>query len=147
MTPNLFLVKPDDIESLWLGVRPLVQKALKHAEGALTTTDILRFLLNSRMHLWVGFKDKAVFTAVIVEVIKYPRHKICRIITTATASGHEFDAWYPTMFKNVEKWALSQGCIAFEAWCRKGLARKLKWDHEHAVIYKVLNSNKEVINE
>ena len=123
MTPNLFLVKPDDIEDLWLGVRPLVQKALKHAEGALTTTDV------------------------IVEVIKYPRHKICRIITAATESGHELDAWYPTMFKNVEKWALSQDCVAFEAWCRKGLARKLKWDHEHAVIYKVLKPNKEVINE
>ena len=49
------------------------------------------------------------------------------------------------MFQNVEEFALSEGCVALEAWCRKGLARKLDWDHEHSVVYKVLNRNKEVL--
>ena len=80
MTPNLFLIKPDDVEDLWFGARPLIQKALDHAEGALTTTDALRLVLNGRMHLWVGFHNNEIFVALLTEIIPYPRHKICRII-------------------------------------------------------------------
>jgi len=148
MTPNLFLVKPDDVENIWFGARPLIQKALDHAEGALTTTDALRLVLNGRMNLWVGFDDNhRIFVAVLTEIISYPRHKICRVITTATATGHDFDEWFPTMYGIIEKFALSKGCSAFEAWVRKGLARKLKWDHEYSVIYKVLKYKPEVLDE
>ena len=145
MTPNLFLIKPDDVEDLWFGARPLIQKALNHAEGALSTTDVLRMILNGQMHLWVGFQDNQIFTAIVTEIIHYPRHKICRIITTATETGHDLDEWYPTMLKHVEEFALSEGCVALEAWCRKGLARKLDWDHEHSVVYKVIKRNTEVL--
>ena len=145
MTPNLFLIKHDDIEDLWFGASPLLQKALNHAEGALSTTDVLRMILNGQMHLWVGFQDNKIFTAIVTEFINYPRHKICRIITTATETGHDLDEWYPTMLEHVGEFALSEGCVALEAWCRKGLARKLDWDHEHSVVYKVLNRNKEVL--
>ena len=145
MTPNIFLIKPDDIEDIWFGARRLIQIALNHAEGALSTTDVLRMILNGQMHLWVGFQDNKIFTAIVTEFINYPRHKICRIITTATQTGHDFDEWYPTMFQNVEEFALSEGCVALEAWCRKGLARKLDWDHEHSVVYKVLKPNTEVL--
>ena len=145
MTPNLFLIKPDDVEDLWFGARPLIQKALNHAEGALSTTDVLRMILNGQMHLWVGFQDNQIFTAIVTEIIHYPRHKICRIITTATETGHDLDEWYPTMLKHVEEFALNEGCGALEAWCRKGLARKLDWDHEHSVVYKVLKPNTEVL--
>jgi hypothetical protein len=142
MTPNLFLIKPDDVENLWFGAKPLIQKALDHAEGALTTTDALRLVLTGRMQLWLGFHNNEVFVAVLTEIITYPRHKVCRIITTATQTGHDFDEWSPTMYKHVEDYALSQGCAAFEAWVRKGLVRKLKdWDHEYSVIYKVIKRN------
>ena len=145
MTPNLFLIKPDDVEDLWFGARPLIQKALNHAEGALSTTDVLRMILNGQMHLWVGFQNNQIFTAIVTEFINYPRHKICRIITTATETGHDLDEWYPTMLEHVGEFALSEGCVALEAWCRKGLARKLDWDHEHSVVYKVLKPNTEVL--
>ena len=145
MTPNLFLIKPDDIEELWYGAKPLIQKALNHAEGALSTTDVLRMILNGQMHLWVGFQNNKIFTAIVTEIINYPRHKICRIITTATETGHDLDEWYPTMLKHVGEFALNEGCVALEAWWRKGLARKLDWDHEHSVVYKVLKPNTEVL--
>ena len=145
MTPNLFLIKPDDVEDLWFGARPLIQKALNHAEGALSTTDVLRMILNGQMHLWVGFQNNKILTAIVTEIINYTIHKICRIITTATETGHDLDEWYPTMLEHVGEFALSEGCVALEAWCRKGLARKLDWDHEHSVVYKVLKPNTEVL--
>ena len=147
MTPNLFLVKPDNVENIWFSAKPLIQKALNHAEGALTTTDALRLVLNGRMQLWVGFDNNEVFVAILTEIITYPRHKVCRVITTATKTGHDFDEWWDTMYHAVEQFALSQGCAAFEAWVRKGLARKLKWDNEYSVIYKALKYNPEVLNE
>ena len=97
------------------------------------------------MHLWVGFHNNEIFVAILTEIIPYPRHKICRIITTATKTGHDFDEWSPIMYEQVKQYALSEGCVAFEAWVRKGLARKLDWDHEYSVVYKVLNRNKEVL--
>ena len=147
MTTNFFLVKTDDIDNIWLGVKPLIQKALDHAEGALTTTDVLRLLLNDKQQLWIGIENNSIFSALVSEVINYPRHKILRIITYATITGHGMDEWYESMLEPVEDFARSKGCSALEAWCRKGLTRKLDWDHTYAVVYKRIKPKLEVLNE
>jgi|TARA_R100001082_G_C4302706_1_gene133150 hypothetical protein len=147
MTTNFFLIKTDDVENIWFGVKPLIQKALDHAEGALTTTDVLKLVLNGNQNLWVGLENNDIFSAMITEVISYPRHKILRIITYATVTGHGMDEWYDGMIEKLEDFGRAKGCVGLEAWCRKGFTRKLDWDHTYAVVYKRIKPKLEVLNE
>ena len=88
MTQTLHLVNPDMVQDIWPVARPLVEKALAHSEGQMLSSDALRMILNNKQQLWVGFEQESIFTAVVTEVINYPRHKILRIITFATQTGY-----------------------------------------------------------
>ena len=135
MSP-LYLIKSDDVQDLWSEVRPIIEKALVYSEGALTSTDTLRHILNEQFQLWIAFDRDDVANVVITEIIHYPRQKILRIHNWATNTGHDFDIWYAPGIKVLEEFASNIGCVALEAWCRKGLARKLKWENEYSVIVK-----------
>ena len=75
--------------------------------------------------------------AVVTEVIEYPRKKVLRIIAWATKSGYDGDEWLP-LFNTIEYIGKKSGCDYIEAWTRKGMAKKLKWDNEYSVITKQL---------
>ena len=141
---SVHLVTEDTIEDIWPIARDLVQKALVHSEGAMQTSDVLRCLLNEKFKLWVGFdadNPARLATAVVTEVIPYPRHRILRIHTWATDTGYDFDVWYQPIVNQLEYYAKSIDCVALEAWCRKGLAKKLKWYNEYSVVVKPINYN------
>tara|TARA_R100000458_G_C8249545_1_gene226783 strand:+ start:42 stop:479 length:438 start_codon:yes stop_codon:yes gene_type:complete len=143
MNTPFFLIEPDDIQDVWPGARPLVEKALEHAEGGLTSSDVLRLVLNGRQQLWVGFEDNNLFTAIITEIIVYPRHNVLRIITFSTLTGHGMDRWYDGIMDKLESFAKASNCTGIEAWCRKGLSRKLDWDHTYSVVFKSIKQGKE----
>jgi len=136
MTQTLHLVEPDMIQDVWPIARPLVEKALDHSEGQMLSTDTLRMILNNKQQLWVGFEEEELFTAVVTEPIHYPRHKVLRIITFATQTGYGMDHWYDTIVDTLSRFGRAIDCNALEAWCRKGLARKLDWEHNYTVIVK-----------
>ncbi len=136
MTQTLHLVNPDMVQDIWPVARPLVEKALAHSEGQMLSSDALRMILNNKQQLWVGFEQESIFTAVVTEVINYPRHKILRIITFATQTGYGMDHWYDTIVNTLSAYGRTLKCTALEAWCRKGLARKLDWEHNYTVIVK-----------
>ena len=131
---QVFLVKPDDVQDIWYDVRPLIEKPLTHSEGAMTSYDVLRLILTEQFQLWVGFTKDSIATALITEIITYPRHRILRVHTWATDTGHDFNIWYEPSLKALENFAGMLECSALEAWCRKGLARKLDWENEYSVI-------------
>ena len=141
---SVHLITEDTIEDIWPIARDLVQKALVHSEGAMQTSDVLRCLLNEKFKLWVGFdadNPARLATAVVTEVIPYPRHRILRIHTWATDTGYDFDVWISPVVSQLEYYAKSIDCVALEAWCRKGLAKKLKWHNEYSVVVKPINHN------
>ena len=136
MTTQLLIVKPEDVQDVWPMARPLIEKALAYDYlGSMTSTDALRLILNERQQLWIGF-DTDIFLAILTEVVHYPKNDVLRIVTFSTITGYDFDAWYPTCLNIVTAFGRDIGCTALEAWCRKGLARKLDWEHEYAVISK-----------
>ena len=135
-TQQFTLVKSEEVPFIWHEVGPLIEKALKHNYlGSMTSVDALRLILNERQQLWVGIENDALFLAILTEIVPYPRHKVLRIITFTTKTGHDMDAWYHHL-STIEQFGLEIGCKALEAWTRKGLAEKLNWDHEYAVITK-----------
>ena len=129
------LVQPNEIPYIWIEVKPLIEKALTHANGEMLPEDVLSLLLTNKEHLFIGFTNDEIQSALVGEIIIYPRKKVFRIITWSTKSGHDYEAWID-LFGTIEYFAKNKGCDSIEAWTRKGLARKLKWDNEYSVITK-----------
>jgi len=135
MTTQLLLVKTENVQDVWPKARPLIEKALAYDYlGSMTSTDALRLILNERQQLWIGF-DTDIFLAILTEVVHYPKNKVLRIIAFSTETGHDMNVWYHHL-NTLEEFALACECTALEAWARKGLAEKLKWEHKYAVITK-----------
>jgi hypothetical protein len=137
--PTLLIVNSDDVEYVWHEVKPLIEKALAYAEGELYSEDVLQRIFEETQTLWVGMKDGEIFCAGVTEIITYPRKRVLRIITFATKSGHDYEHW-KDFVEVIEGFGVRHGCSAIEAWTRKGLARKLKWDNEYSVITKDIKS-------
>ena len=129
------LIEPSEIPYIWVDVKPLIDKALVHANGEMLTSDVLKLLLENKEHLFIGFDNDEILSALVGEIIHYPQKKVFRIITWSTKSGHDYEEWID-LFGTIEYFAKSKGCDSIEAWTRKGLARKLKWDNEYSVITK-----------
>ncbi len=132
-----YLVPPSDVTKLWGKVEPLITKALKHNHGELISSDILKLLLQRRQLLWIGFEDNDINSALIGEFITYPRKKAFRIITWSTKSGYHYEEWMK-LFDKIEDFARVNGCSLMEAWTRKGLAKKLNWNHSYSIVSKQL---------
>ena len=129
------LVEAEDVDMVWDDVSPLIEKALRHAEGELIPDDIKKHLDSANLRLWVALKDKDVIAAMVTEIIQYPRKKIVRIITLA---GKDMSLWYDFL-PMLEGYAIRHGCSSLEAWTRKGMTRKLKdWKHSYDIITKDL---------
>ncbi len=134
-TPKVILVKPEDIPDIWIDVKPLLEEALAHSVGELHTSDILRMLLNEKEFLWIGIDNNELQSVLIAEPIKYPRKQILRIVIWTVSKDSEFNKWIPYLYL-IEDLGRTLNCTHLEAWARKGLVRKLKWDHEYSVISK-----------
>ena len=132
-----YLVPPSDVTKLWGKVEPLITKALKHNHGELISSDILELLLQRRQLLWIGFEDNDIHSALVGEFITYPRKKAFRVITWSTKSGYHYEEWME-LFNKIENFARLNGCSVMEAWTRKGLAKKLNWNHSYSVVVKQL---------
>ena len=132
---EVHLLHPKDVPSVWEEVQPLIDKALKYSAGEILASDILKSLFDETQGLWVGHKDNKLFCAGITAVVDYPQKRVLRIITFATKTGKDYNIWKDFIY-TLEDFGKSLGCTAIEAWSRKGLNRKLKWDHEYSVITK-----------
>ncbi len=129
---------PNQIPYMWHQVKPLIDKALIYSNGEMLVEDILECLLKNEQELVIGYNnDNEILMALVGEIVNYPRKKVYRIITWSTKSGHDYEEWMP-LFGTVEVSARKHGCDYIEAWARKGLAKKLKWEHEQSIVIKHL---------
>lgn len=143
MTTPIYLVKLEDVEKVWFTVKDLIDKALIHSDGRMMSYDALQMILNKEMQLWVGVKDKAIFSTFLTTIRHHPRHTTLQIVTYATVTGHDAD--FDTCVDTFTRYGRDHGCIALEAWCRKGLVRKLPdWEHLYSVISKPIEPEQPV---
>ena len=135
-TRQFFLIDPSKAPDIWHNIKPLIEKTLPYSEGEMTPSDSLRMIMNEEQQLWLGIDDGEIFLALITEIIRYPQKSTLRIINFSTQTEHGMDIWYDQMLETLNEFGLKVNCTNLEAWCRKGLARKLDWEHEYVVISK-----------
>jgi len=120
---------------VWGEVEPLISKALKYNYADVTSADALNLILNQGFKLWIGADGNEIQSALLAEFVQYPRKKAMRIVTWATKSGQDYESWME-LFDKIEDFAKHNGCSLIEAWARKGLAKKLNWEHSYSVVSK-----------
>ena len=129
------LIPPKVVPDLWFEVQPLIDKALDRSDEAYNSEDYLNLILKGECMLWIGTDGKEIKSALICEVVEYPRTKILQIHIWATKSGYDYEPWMK-YFNSIEDFGRDNGCTLIEVKVRKRLARKLKWEHNYSVLTK-----------
>ena len=120
---TLMGIRHDMVEAIWDKAKPHLEKALEYSDGEFEIDNVLKFLLDRTMQLWVLYDISThdVVMAGCTEIIVYPNKKICRVVLMGGLSMNLWQA-QTTAF---EEWAREQGCTQMETLARKGLAKKL----------------------
>lgn len=99
-----------------------IQAALNHANGERDVSHVIEELLTGHKQLWLEEQDGEFIGTVVTQVIETPNKKICEI-TYLAGNGminHLGD------IKEIEKWAVYNGCTDIHVIGRKGWERALK---------------------
>ena len=75
---NISLVPVGQLAGVIPAVLPFVNKSVEWARGRVTADDLLRFVINGNMQLWVVHEEQVVRGHVITEIKQYPQ---CRMLT------------------------------------------------------------------
>ena len=72
------LIPPGTVAGVIPSLLPYLVKSQEWTRGRAKVDDILRFVLNGQMQLWVGHDDNDIYGHVITEVKTYPQ---CKMLT------------------------------------------------------------------
>ena len=135
---NIKGIPAEHVEGLWRFAEPFIKRALDHTFGEVSAEDLKKMCLARNAQLWMAQKENRIIGAGITTIIDYPQMKVCRIITI---SGSDFDEWKDMCCMHIECWAEAQGCVAMEAYVRRGFVPKLLeigFRHRYSVVHKSL---------
>tara|TARA_R100000781_G_scaffold76929_1_gene47694 strand:- start:114 stop:524 length:411 start_codon:yes stop_codon:yes gene_type:complete len=128
------LVPPHEVPSVWIEVKPLIDKALAHSPEGADANDMLRPIINGACFLWIVVDEQDIESVCFGEFTEYPNTKGFHIHGWATKSGYKFDEVMETFNDSVVNFARINGCNFIEAKVRKGLAKKLNWNDTHSYV-------------
>lgn len=98
---------------------PYLKVSEEWAHGRATVDDLIRFVLNGQMFLWVVFEDDKVYGHVITEIKQYPQCKMLVIQYCAMDTG-TLEKINPKMQEIAERFAKDAGCVGIEFVGRPG---------------------------
>ena len=127
------LVPPKDVPSIWNEVKPLIDKAFSHSTEKAEAFDYLIPILQGNIFLWIGVSGDEIETVFICEPQQHNRQTSLWIHGIATKSGHGYEDWHP-LLEDIKNFAKINGCDFIEAKVRKGLTKKLNWNHTHSYV-------------
>ena len=128
------LVPPHEVPSVWIEVKPLIDKALAHSVEGADANDMLRPIINGACFLWIVVDGHDIESVCFGELTEYPSKKGFYIHGWSTKSGYKFDEVMETFNDSVVNFAKINGCDFIEAKVRKGLTKKLNWNHTHSYV-------------
>lgn len=106
------------MDSVWSEVEPLLKKAIERRDGEFSIADVLRFIREREMQLWIA-RDSRIRAAAVSQIISYPQLKVCLF---AYLGGDGMRFWKQAQ-PLIEAWAKSQGCQEIRSAGRRGWAR------------------------
>lgn len=127
------------VPQAWPMVEPLLQRAVdQQTWPEMLLEDVYSFLMARDMQLWAVIdRSTSMFKAAgVTQILVYPRKKVARLVLVA---GEDMDEWTNSL-ESVEAWAIANGATFVDAFCRPGLAKKLK-PHGFTSVYVVVEKD------
>lgn len=125
------------VERFWPLAEPYVKRALDRTSGEYTPDDLKSMCKDRIVQLWLVTEGERAIGAVTTEIVVYPRRKHCRVITLAGTKAPE---WSGTLLDIIlPEWARKEGCVAIEAFVRKGYVGVLAgygFKHKYSAVFK-----------
>ena len=116
---DISLVPPGSVAKFVPALLPYLHESEQWTRGRATMDDILRFVLNGQMHLWVVYEDEKIHGHVITEVKEYPRCRMLTIQYCAMETG-TLDQINEKMQEIATRFAKDAGCAGIEFVGRPG---------------------------
>ena len=120
-------VPVEDLEFIWSQVKLQIEKAL---DGSYSSYDILEYIKQNRMQLWISWND-GIEASFVTEVCDY--HQL-RVMRWVLAGGSNMESWLDLVTSKVEDWAKRNNCQRLEIVGRKGWTKVLR-DYEPQAVY------------
>ena len=120
-------VPVEDLEFIWSQVKPQIEKAL---DGSYSSYDILEYIKQNRMQLWISWND-GIEASFVTEVCDYPQLRVMRWVL---AGGSNMELWLDLVTSKVEDWAKRNNCQRLEIVGRKGWNKVLR-DYKPQAVY------------
>jgi len=113
------LVPPGMVSSVIPALLPYLAESEKWSKGRASVDDILRFVLNQQMQLWVVHEENTIYGHVITEIKEYPR---CKMLVVQYCAGESNHMQYvdDEIFDLLDRFAKDAGCTGIEFVGRPG---------------------------
>jgi len=113
------LVPPGMVSSVLPALLPYLAKSEKWTRGRAKVDDILRFILNGQMQLWIGHEENTIYGHVVTEIKDYPQ---CKMLVVQYCAGEPNHMQYvdDEIFDLLDRFAKDAGCAGVEFVGRPG---------------------------
>jgi hypothetical protein len=135
---KIALILPGMVADTIPQLLPYLKKSEEQTRGRTTVDDILKFVLNGQMQLWIGHEEGRIYGHVITEVKDYPRRKMLVAQYCAWEPNH-MQYMEDEMFDLLNRFAKDTGCSGIEFVGRPGWrdqARKYGFEVQSVVYQK-----------
>lgn len=113
------LVPPGMVSSVIPALLPYLAESEKWTRGRAKVDDILRFVLNGQMQLWIGHEENTIYGHVVTEIKDYPQ---CKMLVVQYCAGEPNHMQYvdDEIFDLLDRFAKDAGCAGVEFVGRPG---------------------------
>lgn len=113
------IVPPGMVSGVIPALLPYLEESERWTKGRATVDDILRFVLNGQMQLWVVYEENTIYGHVVTEIKEYPR---CKMLTVQYCAGEPNHMQYvdDEIFDLLDRFAKDAGCAGVEFVGRPG---------------------------
>ena len=130
---KILQLKSEDIDRVWPGVEPLIQKGLDtmtiggHSiQKHLNTNDYYEWARKDLLQIFIVVKDKQIKLMTITQLLPYPRFKVLEYLM---CSGEGLKNFSDHLAKVVEDFANAEKCKRMIVTAPKGFMKYLKdWE-------------------
>lgn len=132
-------VQPEELDFVWLQVRPMIHRGLRHGAGdTVSEAEIYTDILEKRMELWAVHLDEEVIAVVVLQILE---REAGRALVVVLVAGRNFWSWSEKVQNLISEYGALIGAYTIEAVARGGMSKwldKMGW-HKKAVIMELKN--------
>ena len=119
---NMFLVPMGQVYATLPALMPHLETSAEWTKGRAGVDDLVRFIVNGQMQLWVVVEDNTILGHTITEIKQYPQCKMLVVQYCAMEPG-TMESVEDKMQEYTERFAKDAGCIGIEFIGRPGWRR------------------------